>query len=116
MAMEVLTPFALKRRLSAGQLADLVERATLNRRFDLSAVCDEFASVMNEDEAADWAAEFERSGQAPHLFTTVDADEPNAEEMFGGVKKSELERLSPEALLHLANKVADEQRDAKKKK
>ena len=43
LTMEMLLPFALKRRLSAAQLEDLVHRAAADKRFDLSAYNDEFA-------------------------------------------------------------------------
>lgn len=111
---EMLTPFALKRRLSGGQLADLTERAMRDKRFDLSASSDEFAGLMDEDQAADWAVEFERGGSAPHLFSG-DADEESNEEMYGGVKKSDFLKMAPEQRLAIANRVADEgRRNAKK--
>ena len=109
MTMELLLPFALKRKLSAAQLEDLVHRATADKRFDLSAYNDEFAGYMSADEASDWAAELERTGKAAHLFDT----EPTAsrsDQMFGNLPLSEVEEMSAEARLRLANEVADEER------
>ena len=40
---ELLLPFAMKRRLTSGQLEDLVHRAMADKRFDLSASSDDFA-------------------------------------------------------------------------
>ena len=114
MTQEALLPFALKRNLSGAQLDDLVKRAMKEARFDLSAVSDDFAGHMDADEAADWATEFERAGTAPHLFTSEAADKVGAEEMYGGVKMSDFLKLSPERRLAIANKVADEKRNAKK--
>ena len=112
---EMLTPFALKRRLSGGQLADLTERAMRDKRFDLSASSDEFAGLMTESEAEDWAIEFERGGSAPHLFSGDADDESTTEEMYGGVKKSDFLEMPPEQRLAIANRVADqERRNAKK--
>ncbi len=115
MVTEMLVPFAMKRRLSGGQLADLAERAMRDKRFDLSASSDDFAALMNEDEATDWAIEFERAGTAPHLFNTQSHDTSNSEEMFGDVPMSQVEEMSAEARLRLANEVEAEQRHAKKK-
>jgi hypothetical protein len=106
MTLELLLPFALKRKLSGGQLGDLVRRAMLDRRFDLSAHCDEFAGYMDASEASDWAAEFERSGVAPHVFDVPE----RAEEAS---TKSALPILSPEQRLAIANRIEFER--AKKK-
>ena len=108
LTMEMLLPFALKRRLSAAQLEDLVHRAAADKRFDLSAYNDEFAGYMSADEASDWDSEVERTGKAPHLFDAEAASRP--EQMFGDVPLSEVEEMSPEARLQLANEVADEER------
>jgi hypothetical protein len=110
MTLELLLPFALKRKLSAAQLEDLAERAMVDKRFDLSAYSDEFAGYMNADQATDWATEFERVGTAPHLFATEGDDLSKPEEMFGDVPLSEVEEMSAEARLRLANKVADQKR------
>ena len=109
MTMELLLPFALKRRLSAAQLEDLVHRAAADKRFDLSVYSDEFAGYMNSDEASDWATELERTGKAAYLFS-VDGTASRPEQMFGSVPLSEVEEMSPEARLRLANEVADEER------
>ena len=115
MIAELLVPFAMKRRLSGAQLADLVQRAVADKRFDLSASSDEFAGLMTESEAEDWAIEFERGGSAPHLFSGDADDESTTEEMYGGVKKSEFLKMAPEQRLAIANRVADqERRNAKK--
>ena len=54
MITELLVSFAMKRRLSAAQLADLVERGMTDTRFDLSATSDDFADYhMDEAEAAE---------------------------------------------------------------
>ena len=111
MVTELLVPFAMERRLSGGQLADIVARATRDKRFDLSASSDEFAGFMNEDEAKDWVTEFERAGTAPHLFAG-EAQEP--EGMVDGLKQSEFLKLPPEQRLAIANKIADEKRNAKR--
>jgi hypothetical protein len=105
MVTELLIPFAIQRQLSGGQLADLVRRAMSDKHFDLSAVLDEFASYMDEDQASDWAFELERSGQAPHLFLSVEDDPSKAEQMYGGVKKDDFNKMSPEQRLAIANAV-----------
>ena len=111
MVTELLVPFAMERRLSGGQLADIVARATRDKRFDLSASSDDFAGYMDEAEATDWAVEFERAGTAPHLFTG-EAQEPEA--MVDGLKQSDFLKLPPEQRLAIANKIADGKRNAKK--
>jgi len=108
--MEALLPFALKRRLSAAQLGDLVHRATSDRRFDVSATSNTFAGLMNEAEASDWAFEFERAGTAPHIFSSSEAGQV---EMIFGMPKTEFEKQRPEVRLQLANQHAHEQRRAK---
>ena len=110
MTLEMLLPFALKRRLSAGQLGDLVRRAMDDRRFDLSAHIDEFIGYMNPDEASVWATEFEQGGTAPHIFSTPGGHASESEDMFGDLPMSEVTALSCEARLRLANEVADEKR------
>ena len=109
MTMELLLPFALKRRLSAAQLEDLVHRAAADKRFDLSAYNDEFAGYMSADEASDWASEVERTGKAPHLFD-VEGTASRPEQTFGNIPLSEVEEISAEERLRLANEVADEER------
>jgi len=69
---ELLTPFAMKRQLTSGQLEDLVHRAMQDKRFDLSASSDDFVHYMNVEQATDWATEFERGGSAPHIFSNAD--------------------------------------------
>jgi hypothetical protein len=102
------------RRLSGGQLADLVERAMRDTRFDLSAASDDFAGFMNEAEAADWALELERSNKAPHLFTSQDGEPAANQKRFGGYTEQELEQMSPQQVLRIANQVEFE-KHAKKK-
>ena len=111
---QLMTPFAMLRRLSSAQLADLVERAIRDPRFDLSAASDDFAGYMNEQEAADWAAELERSNKAPHLFTSQDAEPTADQKRFGGYTEQELARMTPQQVLRIANEVEFE-KHAKKK-
>jgi hypothetical protein len=111
---ELLTPFAMRRRLSAGQLGDLVERAMRDTRFDLSAASDDFAGFMNEREAADWAQELERSNKATHLFTAQETEQSADQKRFGGYTEEELEQMSPQQVLRIANEVEFE-KHAKKK-
>lgn len=112
LTLEVLLPFALERRLSAAQLEDLTQRATADKRFALSAVSDEFAGYMNPGEASNWAVELEASGKAAHVFAVLAQDASKSEATFGNLPLSEVEKMSPEARLQLANQVADEQRNA----
>ena len=109
LTMEMLLPFATKRKLSAGQLEDLVHRAAADKRFDLSAYNDDFAGYMSPDEASDWASELERTGKAPYLFD-AEGSASRPEQMFGNVPLSEVAEMSAEARLRLANEVADEER------
>ena len=109
MTMELLLPFALKHKLSSSQLEDLVHRAAADKRFDLSAYSDEFAGFMDQDQASDWAAELERTGKAAHLFNAEGTASRSAQ-MFGNLPLSEVEEMSAEARLRLANEVADEER------
>jgi hypothetical protein len=112
MITELLVPFAMRRRLSEAQFADLIRHAAANQRFDLSASSDRFANdFVDEFEATYWAEEYERSGKAPHLFPNAGLDNEKPEEMYGGVNISE---LPPEVRLQFANKIADERRNAKK--
>ena len=85
-----------------------------DKRFDLSAASDDFAGYMNVDEAAEWAAELERSGKAPHLFASQASDVATAEKKFGGYTEEELEKMSPQQVLRIANEVEFE-KHAKKK-
>jgi len=110
---ELLLPFALKRRLSSGQLEDLVHRAMADTRFDLSASSDSFAHYMNVEQATDWASEFERAGSAPHIFSDAGQGGSAAEDTYGGMKKSDFEKLPAETRLRIINKVEAER--AKKK-
>ncbi len=72
---DLLTPFAIKRRLSYAQLNDLVRRAMADKVFDLSASADEFANpFLDEFETTYWLENLERSGRAAHLFTTDGPD------------------------------------------
>ena len=103
MVTELLVPFAMKRRLAGAQLADLVQRAVADKRFNLSASSDEFSALMNEDEAEDWAIEFERSNTAPHLFSANEQNRSTLEEMYGGMKKSDFDQLPPEQRLAIFN-------------
>src|SRR5689334_12261124 len=92
---EMLTPFVMRRRLSSGQLGDLVERAMRDPRFNLSAASDDFAGYMNEHEAADWATELERSNTAAHVFTSQDVEPASDQFQFGGHTQEELEKMTP---------------------
>ena len=104
----LLVPFAMKRRLSPAQLADLVERAMSDKRFDLSASSDEFANYyLDEAEASDWAEEFERSKTAPHIFP-IEGQEQKPEEMYGGVKMSDFLKMPAEQRLATANRLEAE--------
>src|SRR5712671_4087042 len=59
---DLLTPFAMKRRLSYAQLNDLVRRALTDKVFDLSASADEFANpFLDEVETTYWLENLERS-------------------------------------------------------
>ena len=110
MITELLVPFAMKRRLAGAQLADLVQRAVADKRFDLSASSDEFAGLMDEDQASDWAEEFERSNTAPHLFS---ANDQRVEEMYGNIRKDDFDKLPPEQRLAIINQI-DYERAQKK--
>ena len=110
MITELLVPFAMKRRLAGAQLADLVQRAVADKRFNLSASSDEFSALMNEDEAEDWAIEFERSNTAPHLFS---ANEQRLEEMYGNLRKSDFDQLPPEQRLAIVNQIEYERTQKK---
>jgi hypothetical protein len=110
---ELVTPLAMRRGLSHGQLTDLVERAMLDPRFDLAAASDDFAGHMSDAEAADWVLELEQSNEAPHLFTRRDAEPSAGDERFGGYTKQELEQMSPGQALRILNQVEFEK--AKKK-
>jgi hypothetical protein len=105
---ELLTPFAMKRRLSSGQLEDLVYRAMQDKRFDLSASSDDFAHYMNVEQATDWATELQQGGTAPHIFSNADQANARTEEMYGGMKKSDFEKLPAETRLRIINKVEAE--------
>ena len=111
----LLTPFAMKRGLTAAQLGDLVERAMADSRFDLSAASDEFANfTVDEDDARYWAEELERAGNASHLFS-VAAKEPKTEaKTVGGYTEEELSKMPPEARLAIANRVEFERASAGK--
>jgi hypothetical protein len=114
MITELLVPSAMKRRLSAAQLADLVQRGMTDTRFDLSATSDDFADYhMDEAEAANWAEELEQSGQAPHLFSPDPRLQPQPEERYGGYTAEQFDAMSPDQQLAVANRVAYER--AKKK-
>jgi hypothetical protein len=114
MVNELLVPYAVKRRLSGAQLADLVQRGMSDARFDLSATSDEFADYhLNEAEAAEWADELDRSGKAPHLFTPDPRLQPKPEEKYGGYTAEQFEAMSAEQQLAVANRVEYER--AKKK-
>ena len=114
MVNELLVPYAVKRRLSGAQLADLVQRGMSDARFDLSATSDEFADYhLNEAEAAEWADELDRSGKAPHLFTPDPRLQPKPEEKYGGYTAEQFEAMSGEQQLAVANRVEYER--AKKK-
>jgi hypothetical protein len=102
---QLMTPFAMQRRLSAGQMGDLVERAMRDPRFDLSASSDDFAGCMNEHEAAEWAKELERSNAAPHLFTSDGAEQVTDEERFGGYTREELQKMSSQRALSIINQI-----------
>ena len=79
-----------------------------DKRFDLSASSDEFANYyLDEAEAADWAAEFERSKIAPHLFP-IEGQEQKPEEMYGGVKMSDFLKMPAEQRLATANRLEAE--------
>ena len=67
---------------------------------------------MSAAEARDWAIELERSGKASHVFTALGQDASKSEKTFGNVSLGEIEKMSPEARLQLANRVAAEQRNA----
>jgi hypothetical protein len=106
MVNELLVPYAVKRRLSGAQLADLVQRGMSDARFDLSATSDEFADYhLNEAEAAEWADELDRSGKAPHLFTPDPRLQPKPEEKYGGYTAEQFEAMSAEQQLAVANRV-----------
>lgn len=107
MIAELLTPYAIKQRLSAGQLADLVHRATAEKRFELSSSGEFSDYSVDETDAADWADELKRSGSAPHLFAS---DGSALEPMYGGMKKSDFDALTPEQQLSIVNRLAFEER------
>ena len=114
MVARLLVPFAMKRRLCAAQLDDLVHRAMKDKRFDLSAVSDTFTDfALDEAEAANWAEELERSNTALHLFTTDEQTDGEADEMYGDVRMADLLKMPPESRLAITNRVEVE-RAAKK--
>lgn len=113
MVSDLLVPFAMKRRLTSGQLEDLVNRAMQDKRFDLSASSDDFAHYMNVEQATDWATEFEQAGSAPHIFFDTSQNSAVSEETYAGMKKSDFDKLPAETRLRLINKVEAER--AKKK-
>jgi len=99
----------MKRRLSSGQLDDLLQRALADKLFDLSASSDEFAhSFLDEVEATYWAENLERSGKALHLFTTDAVDTTKPQETYGGYTTAQLEKLPPQDRLVIANRVEAE--------
>jgi hypothetical protein len=99
---DLLTSFAMKRRLSYAQLNDLVRRALTDKVFDLSASADEFANpFLDEVETTYWLENLERSGNAAHLFTTDGPDVVTPEETYGGYTAAELQKLPPEKRLAL---------------
>ena len=49
--------------------------------------------------------ELERSRKAPHLFTMDAVDAVKPEETFGGYTAAELDRMSPQDRLVIANRV-----------
>lgn len=114
MVKELLMPFAMKRGLTSAQLDDLVHRDIAHQRFDLSASTNNFAHHMNEREATDWAAEFERLGSAPHIFPNDAQRGPAPEQEFGGIKMSELLKMPAEQRLRIANQVEAAKRAKKK--
>ena len=103
--LSLLVPFALQRRLSYAQLDDLVERALTEKLFDLDAATHSFAHYVDPLEATYWAEALERSGKAAHLFGTDVADAEKPEETYGGYTVAELEKLSPERRLEVANRI-----------
>jgi hypothetical protein len=113
---ELFLEFALRRRLAAAQLEDLVNRATADPRFDLSAYSDEFAGYMNVEQATDWAMELERAGDAPHIFAVDGQQAAQPEKIIAGVPASKFVEMPPEKRLALVNKAADEERRNANKK
>ena len=106
---DLLTPFAMKRRLSYAQLNDLVRRALTDKVFDLSASADEFANpFLDEVETTYWLENLERSGKAAHLFATDGPDAVTPEETYGGYTAAELQKLPPEKRLALANRMEED--------
>ena len=106
---DLLTPFAMKRRLSYAQLNDLVRRALTDKVFDLSASADEFANpFLDEVETTYWLENLERSGKAAHLFATDGSDAAMPEETYGGFTAAELQKLPPEKRLALANRMEED--------
>jgi hypothetical protein len=106
---DLLTSFAMKRRLSYAQLNDLVRRAQEDKLFDLSASKDEFAHpYLDEVEATYWAEILERSGKAEHLFTTDATDAVKPEETYGGYTAEQLANMPPQDRLAIANRVEAE--------
>ena len=113
MVSELLVPFAIRRRLSEAQLADLVRRAIADERFDLAASADRFANdFMDRFEATHWVEELERSGKAAHLFTKLAPDSKTPEGTYAGI---DVNNLSPEVRLQIANAASEERRNAKKR-
>src|ERR1700674_3473467 len=93
---DLLTSFAMKRRLSYAQLNDLVRRALTDKVFDLSASADEFANpFLDEVETTYWLENLERSGKAAHLFTTDGPDAAPPEETYGGYTAEQLANMPP---------------------
>ena len=114
MISELLAPFAMKRRLSGGQLDDLVRRAMSCKLFDLSASSDTFVNfTLDEAEAGNWAEELERSNTAPHIFSSAEKNNGEAEDMYGDMRMSDFLKLPPESRLAISNQVEAE-RAAKK--
>jgi hypothetical protein len=106
---DLLTSFAMKRRLSYAQLNDLVRRAMADKVFDLSASADEFANpFLDEVETTYWLENLERSGRAAHLFTADGPDAAPPEETYGGYTAAELQKLPPEKRLALANRMEED--------
>jgi hypothetical protein len=106
---DLLTSFAMKRRLSYAQLNDLVRRALADKVFDLSASADEFANpYLDEVEATYWASTLELSGKASHLFTTDASDAGTPEETYGGYTAEQLANMPPQDRLAIANRVEAE--------
>src|ERR1700694_4755132 len=106
---DLLTSFAMKRRLSYAQLNDLVRRAMADKVFDLSASADEFANpFLDEVETTYWLENLERRGRAATLFLTDVPEAGMPEETYGGYTAAELQKLPPEKRLALANRMEED--------